>query len=48
MRLEAREVASLVTATGDAQIVVIFTSGDATEFHLARRSFYVRASGGGK
>ncbi|MCA1555821.1 MAG: hypothetical protein LC747_03930, partial [Acidobacteria bacterium] len=32
MRLEACEVASLVTATGDQQIVVLLASGDAAQF----------------
>ena len=45
MRLEPGEVASLVTATGDQQLVVL-ASGDAAQFHLTRRSLFARACGG--
>ncbi len=48
MRLEPCEVATLVTATGDQQIVFIFASGDAAQFQLARRTLFACACDGGQ
>ena len=45
MRLEAGEIASLVTAPGDQQIVTL-ASNDAAQIRLARRSLFVRVCGG--